>query len=198
MKNFSTLVAGIGLATTMALTVQSSAQAYKFNFNFDPNPSEPYTASGFFDIDDTLGSIPGEVEFGTELTDYEINMFDSGSLVDTINPSTNRFPLSNNTITGVKVSSTELNFSTASDGNLLFHSGPSGIVNFYLNPAYTSLYPDSEFGESTSTNSLATISTQPAPATAVPFGVKTDLSILILGGLYGASRLRKVLTARSK
>lgn len=33
-------------------------------------------------------------------------------------------------------------------------------------------------------------------ATAVPFGVSTDLSILILGGLYGASRLRKKLASK--
>ena len=33
-------------------------------------------------------------------------------------------------------------------------------------------------------------------ATAVPFGVSTDLSILILGSLYGASRLRKKLASK--
>ena len=32
-------------------------------------------------------------------------------------------------------------------------------------------------------------------ATPLPFGVSTDLSIIILGSLYGASRLRKRLTA---
>ena len=34
-----------------------------------------------------------------------------------------------------------------------------------------------------------------AVATPVPFGVSTDLSIIILGSLYGASRLRKKLAA---
>ncbi len=40
-----------------------------------------------------------------------------------------------------------------------------------------------------------TFDTVPVP-TPVPFGVSTDLSILILGGLFGASRLRKKLVAR--
>lgn len=41
-----------------------------------------------------------------------------------------------------------------------------------------------------------TFDTIPAAPTPVPFGVSTDLSILILGGLFGASRLRKKLASK--
>ena len=37
-----------------------------------------------------------------------------------------------------------------------------------------------------------------SPATAVPFDVSPDLGILILGGLYGASRLCKTIAARKQ
>ena len=43
----------------------------------------------------------------------------------------------------------------------------------------------------------ATITSLSSP-TPVPFGVSTDLSILILGGMFGASRLRKNIAARKQ
>ena len=45
-----------------------------------------------------------------------------------------------------------------------------------------------------STPHIRVVSSANSP-TAVPFGVSTDLSIMILGGIYGASRLRKKLAA---
>ena len=52
-----------------------------------------------------------------------------------------------------------------------------------------------DFADSAEYNNLA-LDLELSPATAVPFGVSTDLSILVLGSLYGASRLRKKLASK--
>ena len=200
MKNFSTLVAGIGLATTMALAFQSSAQAYDFSFeNFTTGK---HSASGIFRIDDNT---PQGAITKADFLDWKITIEDGrgGAFSDNIlyGPG-GAFgtPNSNNTTSYVGSAvfdSSELRFTDTFDfrhndgfiGGRIAQFGLSS-VSVVANDDYSSGSVDPGF--------LVASRDFSTTATPVPFSEKTNLSILILGGLYGASRLRKTLAARSK
>ena len=96
------------------------------------------------------------------------------------------------------VSSTEASIS--SEG-LRIVSSSSPLSIFQANEDHPNLSDyylrtsDSSASGSPETGNSAGFTASPA-ATSVPFGVSTDLSILILGSLYGASRLRKKLASK--
>ncbi|MGD1917587.1 MAG: hypothetical protein ACFCAD_01135, partial [Pleurocapsa sp.] len=85
--------------------------------------------------------------------------------------------------------------STASSNSFTVAGGAvtSDIFNAegFKDPAQLRLFPSSNFGSYDA-------SFGPVTYTAVPFGVSTDMSIAILAGLYGASRLRKKFAANNK
>ncbi|WP_319421131.1 hypothetical protein [Pleurocapsa sp. FMAR1] len=73
MKNYLSKVAGFGLATTLALTIQSSAQA--FDFSFSGLTVGQNTSSGTFSVKDS--AIPGNLTT-SDFEDWEITTQGNG------------------------------------------------------------------------------------------------------------------------
>ena len=171
MKNYLFKVAGVGLGMTMALAVSSSAQAYNFSFTLDDGTN---SATGtIYDLSDGNGVAPSSIE---------VNSPNIGLVT---------FPGSGGTFDvagGSIVASNYESFASNAPAILNLSPNPStnigGILAFNYNDASRTNIVDSDSNP------------QYSQATPVPFGVSTDLSILILGGLYGVSRLRKKLSAR--
>jgi|GEM_PF-3343443 len=195
---------GIGLATFMALAFSANhAQALDFEFSgisapIFNNPTESISVDGTISIDDSAipSSTSNPLEIG-DITDWEININNSatgGS--DTLNQSNsflNEPDPANNPFSGTADSSDlEISgFCFSGTENCATGGNKFSITdNFY---AFRS-------GNNASTGTPNTLGRNvPAPisATAVPFGASTDLSLLILGGMWGVSRLRKKIATKS-
>ena len=201
MLNRTIKVVGISLATTIGLAVTANhAQALDFsfnNFNIGSN-----TISGTFSVDDSAIN-PGTTTNLTisDFDDWEITSVGSGGTFTMYGPGGTFGTPNSSFLDGFNFGYPE-DFST--DGSSLTMSGfllvDSLDRNFNQNYFGGRTSNDFNFsqingapGESSSPQ-LPVVSSANSP-TAVPFGVSTDLSIVILGGMYGASHLRKKLAA---
>ena len=196
MKN-NLKLAGLGLAATMALAMQSSAQAYDFSFSGLTNESN--TTSGTFSIKDS--AIPGNLST-SDFEDWEITSVGVGGSFTFYGPGGNFGTPNSSFFTGGGYSE---NFSANAseltmDDFLIIDTldGSSSGFTSTFGQDYSTQY--SYINSSTAQNQPynGAYKFSASAPTAVPFGVSTDLSILILGGLYGASRLRKTLAARKQ
>ena len=204
MKNFSAKVAGIGLVTTMAFAIGANkAQAFDFTFSFDDDSSD-----NIFDKSHISGTVTGTLKGLSDNLDNQqpsevvITSFPSGL---GLNPGS--FTLTGFTGSGVDVSGGQItnidlfkNFGNLNGGFGDFGTG-CDVCQFRLNNdlGFNLLF-NNDLDPDVVTGNIGGFggASYAAIPTPVPFGVSTDLSILVLGGLYGASRLRKTLTARSK
>ena len=207
MKKIST-IAGLGVATTLALAVQPSARA--LDFTFSNATAGTASASGTFRITDSAvsrGSLTS-ADFETwEITLTEPNqgnftLYGPGGGVSD--------PLSNFQNSSFYSNSSFPN-EASTDGSTLSFTSNWAIFDS-TNGSFTNnngiaesssrtddiIYVNGQRFNTTSTalGDFPVANAASAPPTPVPFGVSTDLSILILGGMFGASRLRKTLAAR--
>ena len=167
--NYLSKVAGIGLATTMALAMQSSARAFDFSFT----------------LDDGTDSVTGTI-FG-----LQNNATSSPSSIEITSGGFGTYPSSGGTFTVAGNSIVSSNYSasaSAAPASLRL----SDINGFRYNDMSRGMGGKGALFDSDDNPQYSAV----GGATSVPFGVKTDLSILILGGLYGVSRIRKTLSAR--
>ena len=197
--NYLSKVAGFGLATTMALAMQSSAQAYEFSFS--GFQAGTHTASGTFTIND---STPQGVIDASDFEDWEIIVTNQAGITNTLfGPGS----VSHNSdfydarygFVKSDVAIFDSTFLTFLDEWMI--ATPAGSPDFnqtlifqHANGTNNALRVNSQQLNNFPASGFITANAT-AP-TSVPFGVSTDLSILILGGLYGASRLRKAIAAR--
>lgn len=229
MRNFSTKVAGIGLATTMALAVQSSAQAFDFDFSSGDggftssgSPAWTYTGSQW----QTNGQTNGENFLTSPVLTSNINAPISISLTHTNSLEESSSPTGSLWDAGIveySINGGAFSYFDSSDlyqqSKLTATGNPISATHGRI-PAFSGITPnrlssgqdgsldvgdefqirlrtgwDGSILRSDPAWEVSSISINESSATLVPFGVSTDLSILILGGLYGASRLRKKLAA---
>lgn len=201
----------IALGSMMANVGKAEAVIYAFE-DAVPNPSDPLSLSGFFDIDDSLGTTPGEVEFGTELTDYSFEISSSTPGVNSVTlvPSNSALDISD--LSGVSVSDSQLDFSTANsgssllcvsnngcivsttDGEAAFPLG-NGIFNLELGGEPDSNFENNEFA----LGSFADFPQQidAANSAAVPFEFSPSLGLILIGGVWGVSRYKKSRKAKN-
>ena len=176
-------VAGIGLATSMVLAATANnAQAFDFAFtNFSNSSSFSGSAEGTITIDDSaVGGALTQADFIA----WEIDVFNSSGAFESQLTEANSNIFSFNS-----ASATSSNLSIQPDfwihnfasGEGIQRTASSSFV--YINNGAPGSGNGGEWNIS-------------AAATPVPFGVSTDLSLLILGSLYGASRLRKKLASK--
>ena len=197
----------IALGSMMANIGKAEAVIFTFE-NAVPNVNDPLSLSGFFDIDDSLGTIPGEVEFGTELTDYSFEIASSTPGVNSVTlvPSNSVLGAS---LSGVSVSSSKLDFSTTTGGSIcVFNNNCSptstdGEAVFFLSPNQFILEsggePNSNFQNgSEAIGSFANFPQQiDATSAAVPFEFSPSLGLILIGGVWGVSRYRKSRKAKN-
>lgn len=198
-------IATIAVSSLLVSANRASAIIYSFS-NAVPNPNDPLSVSGFFDIDDTLGTNPGIVEFGTELVDWslEISSSTSGVPSTTLIPGNSAINLSS--LGGVTVSSSQLDFSGANNQSLcITNSGfctttsISERAYFFLNNNSLSSFrldlgaePNSNFQNNTyASGSFANFPQQINNSTAVPFEFSPTLGLVLAGSLFGLARYRK-------
>ncbi|MGD1921649.1 MAG: hypothetical protein ACFCAD_23805 [Pleurocapsa sp.] len=215
MKKYLSQVAGVGLAATMTFAVQSSAQAFDFDFTssdggFTSSGSPDWTYTGsqwqttnissvnenFLTSPVLTSTVDGQIDLSlTHAYNFE-DGFDGGIVEYSINGSPfSYFDSLNYNFT------LSTGFSNPHPGIEAFSGTAAAVVS---NGQAGTLTPgdtfqirlnggwDSSVEESNPAWEVSSISIN-ASATPVPFGVSTDLSIIILGGLYGVSRLRKKL-----
>ena len=183
MLNQISKVAGVGFAVTLALALSANnAQALDFSFSFDNvEGNTPGTVEGTITgLNEGTGAADSVL-----ITSFPAGLggsFDAGNDATLwSNQGANTFTVTNGSITDA-----DFNSDSSNGSNLCLNCSEFGGVNGTINGSTgNALFNFDGF-------SGATYSTA---ATSVPFGVSTDLSIIILGGLYGASRLRKKFAA---
>ena len=180
MLNKLAKAAGVGFATTLALAATANnAQALDFTFSFDNGfGSTPGTVKGnITGLNEGTGAANSVI-----ITDYPAGLggtFDEGNDATLwSNQTSNSFTVSSGSITAA-------NFGADSNtGDDVFCLNCGSYNGLTLDDLNTDTVNDEGFAGATY-----------SAATPVPFGVSTDLSIIILGSLYGASRLHKRIAA---
>ncbi|MEM8830121.1 MAG: hypothetical protein AAGE96_12290 [Cyanobacteria bacterium P01_G01_bin.19] len=190
MLDYVKKVAGVGLATSMMLAATAN-NAQALDFSFAGIGSDGVTATGTFRIDDAAGP---NVAL-TDLQDWEISIT-GATQTFTMYGDGGSFGSDNSTaqLFSGTISSNVLTINTAVIDSVPNQADWYPELN-YNNYGLNELYLYNQFDTNTF-NPLNTTFTATSAATPVPFGVSTDLSLLILGGLYGASRLRKKLASK--
>ena len=176
--------AGIGFASTLALSITTSnAHAFDFTFSFDNvEGNTPGTVEGIITrLNEGTGAADSVI-----ITSFPAGL---GGTIDNGNDATlwsdqftNSFTVNSGSITAADF------FAGLGAGTSdIFCLGDCGgnNVNF--------LSLDSQTTQTANINGFSGATY--TAATPVPFGVSTDLSLLILGGTYGVSRLRKRMAA---
>ena len=173
-------VAGASLATSVVLvSMANNARAYDFAFTDFSSPSG--SAEGTVTIRDS--AIPGaltqadfiawEIDVFNPSNVFESQLTEANSIIDIFN----------------SASATSSKLSIQPDFIIISPTSGEGIERA---ASGSGVYID--YGASFNTDGGEwNIS---AAATPVPFGVSTDLSLLVLGSLYGASRLHKKLASK--
>ena len=179
-------VAVIGLATSFAvLGATDKAQALDFSFSFDDTTGSNQgevtgTISGLSDnatnqqpSSITVNSAPASLGF----TSFPLTIASTSNLARS-----NGFNVSGGEITGANTS-----FVSTNEG-IRFNFGAQGL-NRLTNRS------NNEFSASANGFSGVTYTPMTNTPTPVPFGPAPNMGILILGSMYGASRLRKKFAA---
>ena len=200
-KRLSVAAAMLLMVSAVIDSGKAVAVATRFSFSNFTISGSGDSASGYFDIDDTLGSIPGEVEFATELIDYEITT----TFPDPVSPTSTTVvtPVTAasggfgeiTTITGVSVTSTLLDFTTATGGAFRLDTD-FGLNDFNMSPDF---FGNPIMQINTSENAGGQVNsccTLQATAATVPFEFSPSLGLLAMGGIFGFSQLRKRIVAR--
>ena len=197
-------VAGIGFATTMMLAATANnAQALVFDFNWSSDAPTFVPTS----VSPTLS--PGQVFSATGTIEIDKNAGETFALSDIVNTDITiddgRGNTSNSTAwfdAGGSISADGLSASFDAAGNPLIFQSPNyfgcqaaGCADSIIGFSLDNFVNNSSFTYDSPATALASMQ-MTTTATPVPFGVSTDLSLLILGGLYGASRLRKKLASK--
>ncbi len=168
MLNKYIQVAGITIAALLSSTMfAKSASALDFNFSFN-NSGIPVSGT-IFGLNNNTSNQPA--------SSVSLNSPDNVTF-NTANP--NSFNVTGGNITNV-------NYNSSNTSGNLFLNGSTTAGSF------------NGFGSSgSSSGSDLTFSplVTGGGATPVPFGVAPDLGILILAGMFGASRLRNKIAAR--
>lgn len=214
MKIKQYLSVAIALSSIAISAQQAQAVQYSFN-NAIPNLADPLSMSGFFDIDDTLGSIPGEVEWGSELTDWSLEISSSTAGVPSTTLTSSNSAIEEADLFGVTLTSTKLDFSTATEGFFCISTSncettaTSGEADFVLvlNPSNNfdlfaldlGAEPDANFqnlfvqpdlsvvgyAEGSFTNFPPQISSAPVSESSPTLG------LIVAGSLFGLARYRR-------
>ena len=193
MKSYLSQLAGMGLAATLTLAVQSSAQALDFSFSI---------SDGTNDITGTISGLTEGVSSPTSVK--ATSSFLGWNELEFVGGSEYGAGTSSFTVVGGEIV----------DDNFSMRNGLGLHSSFLVLDGDGSKSGDPTVGyfgqRNPSPGTIADSSTTNmggpggfnaaiySAATPVPFGVSADLSLLILGGLYGASRLRKTSAARKK
>lgn len=181
-KQILSKLAGISLATSIAfLGTANTAQALDFSFSFDDtvDPNQGTVTGTIMGLNDNAnGQQPASVtvdnapaSLGFTSLPLSLDYTDG-----------NGFDVSNGAIVNASA------LYTGVDAGLRFNTDPNG-ANRLRNIG------NSEFSRAVNGFSGVTYTASSNPPTSVPFGVSTNMGIVILGGMYGASRLRKKLAA---
>ena len=204
MKN-NLRLAGLGLATTFVLMFQSSAQAFDFTFSFDDDPSDnlfsnthvPGTVTGRILglADNTQDQLPTSVFIDSHpITSLDVDGKDlMAGLTGSFASRTfyDGFDVQNGEIQSTSIFTINFVDNNGSNAQIRFGESDQNLIRNPNSGGSTVFVTGNEDG-------FSGISYSSSSATAVPFGVSTDLSLLILGGMYGASRLRKTIAARNQ
>ncbi len=198
MFNQISKIAGVGFATTFALAL-SANNAQALDFDFSGFTAGVHSAQGTFRINDS--TTPGNIT-ASDFEDWKITLIngDGGANFTLYGPG-NSFGTPNSSF----VSSFD-NKATFDSSSLSFTSrwiiGENGNIssNYFgqndgVRPNNIAVNFEQLLGGTGRSSSFSGYLTASAAATPVPFGVSPDLSIIILGGLYGAFHLRKKLAA---
>lgn len=185
-------VASIGLVTSLSLAF-SVNNAKALDFSFSGISTSSLSASGTFRIDDA--AIPSSSLNQTDLLDWKIDIFDGantttlfgigGGLGGAQNSSIAFFP------TGLSVNNSTLDFSTITadslciteDGNCTSLQGLFGAT------ATNIILANSDIG--VSEFSSTSLTANAVSSTPVPFEISPTLGLMMVGGIWGVSRLRK-------
>ena len=196
-------IATIAVSSLLVSVGKASAVVYSFS-DAVPNPNDPLSVSGFFDIDDTLGSNPGIVEFGTELVDWSLEISSSTSGVPSTTLVTGNSVLNFSNLAEVTVSSSQLDFSGVGSGTLCISNNgcnatnTSGEAVFVLTSSLFNVdlgaEPNGSFENGTfAGGSFANFPQQinGSNSAAVPFEFSPTLGLVLAGSLFGLARYRK-------
>ena len=182
-KQIFSKVAGISVAASLAIAgTANTAQALDFSFSFDDTVgNNPGTVSGkiFGLADDATGQQPTSVRIDSAPASLGLTTPLTFSGSDYIGSST-----------GFEVATGAI-----SNANVLYSNGNEALRLNFKNQNRLTNSTTTEYSLNTGGFSGATYSASTTP-TAVPFGVSPNMGIVILGGMYGASRLRKKLAAK--
>ncbi len=197
-------VAGVGFATTLALAL-SANNAQALDFDFSGFQAGKYSAEGTLRVKDSAITTGSNLLTKQDFEDWKITLTntDNSTSYDLFGPG-GTFNATNSAFDSVFAPTTviasattssldftrffyfrENNISGTSD-QIFIGNNPDGFGNFASCCQFT-------FDQDNTPN--IAFPTASATATPVPFEVSPNLSIIILGGLYGASRLRKKLAA---
>ena len=198
MFNQISKAVGIGFASSLALAITANnAQAY--DFAFSGYTAENFSASGTIRIDDAAIPASGTTTISSsDFLDWEITAEQNGSSFTFIGPggsfgATNSELYSGFSNTALASSTTLTLGGTASPFAIVDESG--SFTHYIFGADSSEIRSGGRTNGQAFQNLDGSYIEAQAVATPVPFGVSTDLSIIILGSLYGASRLRKKLAA---
>lgn len=206
-----TKTTSLSLAISLGLMVTATkAQAFTFNVSYDVL-NGTHMAEGTIEIKDSALSSKATDLVESDFEDWNIVLTNnSGTATTTLtsdNSSIRLFPDSPSGIKGTKDGVTFANkreFKLGINNDDLIRLTKNGRgVHLNGTEIFVPLNQDTLrapavalSGTPVSTPSGITVPTPDgAPAVAVPFGVSSDMGIVILAGLYGASRLRKKISS---
>ena len=191
MFNQISKIAGVGFATTLALALSANnAQALDFDFSFDNTVgSTPGTVEGIIEgLNDNSMGAASSIRITSAPPEFtEINS--SVDFVTMPNVDNNSFTVANGEITNADFSA----YTFSPTGMFLCLNETTNVTT--CGSGFNMLQQNSLYARTQAANGFAAVTYSSATATPVPFEVSPNLSIIILGGLYGASRLRKKLAA---
>ncbi len=198
-------VAGISIATTLSLAFcVNNAEALDFSFsgisrNIDNglgDGTDTLTASGFFRINDAIIPSDGSSAEVSEidLQAWEINIFNSANGATTTFNQTNSFIVTTSPFafpSGLDVTNSVLDFSTIESATASLCITQDGSCStdqglLFANNSTIRLADAFSRSERTAPALVANVA-----ATPVPFEISPTLGLMMVGGIWGVSRLRK-------
>ncbi len=181
----------IGITTTLTFAATAN-QAQALDFSFSGYEAGTISADGTFSVNDT--AVSSGILSQADIQDWEINISDSATSDSvTLYGDGGSFGTDNSDIFGFNggtVNSSTLAFTN--NFQIRNEIGGSDIGTLWqISPTANRLRVGSQSFAGTESALVANASA----ATPVPFGVAPNTGILILGGMWGVSRLRKKMAA---